>query len=284
MTQAPVTLKCHAPAKVNLSLRIVGRRADNYHLLDSVFVPVDTLFDELTVTLTSGAPSVKMSSNLDEMTDSDSNLCSKAAKAYFKMTDISVSCQIHLEKNIPIGAGLGGGSSDAAAILKMLNSHYQKLTFDELHKLSLSLGADVPFFLVSQPSLVRGIGEIIEPFDFHAKLHLLVLSPPFAVSTPWAFKHLDPSVIGNNPSKSSSKLVDALKNDDILTAAKLLANDFESLLFEKFPAYCIWQDFLLKNGALHVGISGSGSSFFALFHSAEKLDAAKKIFKEKFGF
>lgn len=284
MTQASVILKCHAPAKVNLSLKIVGRRADNYHLLDSIFVPVDTLFDELTVTLTSGAPSVKMSSNLDEMTDSDSNLCSKAAKAYFKMTDIAVNCHIHLVKNIPIGAGLGGGSSDAAAILKMLNSHYQKLTFDELHKLALSLGADVPFFLVSRPSHVRGIGEIIEPFDCRAKLHLLVLSPPFAVSTPWAFKHLDPSVIGNNPSNSSSKIVDALKNDDILTAAKLLANDFESLLFEKFPAYYVWQEFLLKYDALHVGISGSGSSFFALFHSAEKLDAAKKIFKEKFGF
>ena len=283
MNNETVTLKCHAPAKINLSLKIVGKRIDNYHLLDSIFVPIPELFDEISITLTEGETSVKMSSNHEEMTDSETNLCSKAAKAYFKMTKLSVICQIHLVKNIPIGAGLGGGSSDAAAVLKLLNSHYNKLSAGELAELALTLGADVPFFLVNKISRVGGIGEIITPFENHTKMNLLILSPPFSASTPWAFKHLNPSIIGENPSKSSSKIAEALKNDDILTAAGCLLNDFESLLFEKFPAYQIWRNFLLNNNALHVGLSGSGSSFFALFDSAEKLADAETKFIEKFG-
>ena len=283
MNGKTVTLKCHAPAKINLSLKLVGKRIDNYHLLDSVFVPVAELFDEISIILTEGESSVKMSSNHAEMTDADTNLCSKAAKAYFKLTDISVSCQIHLVKNIPIGAGLGGGSSDAAAVLKLLNSHYGKLSSEQLAALALTLGADVPFFLINKISRVGGIGEIITPFENHAEMNFLILSPPFSVSTPWAFKHLNPSVIGENPSKSSSKIAEALKNDDILTAADSLVNDFESLLFEKFPAYQIWRNFLLNTGALHVGLSGSGSSFFALFDSAEKLADAESKFIVKFG-
>ena len=283
MNGKTVTLKCHAPAKINLSLKLVGKRIDNYHLLDSVFVPVAELFDEISIILTEGESSVKMSSNHAEMTDADTNLCSKAAKAYFKLTDISVSCQIHLVKNIPIGAGLGGGSSDAAAVLKLLNSHYGKLSSEQLAALALTLGADVPFFLINKISRVGGIGEIITPFENHAEMNFLILSPPFSVSTPWAFKHLNPSVIGENPSKSSSKIAEALKNDDILTAADSLVNDFESLLFEKFPAYQIWRDFLSDTGALHVGLSGSGSSFFALFDSAEKLADAESKFIVKFG-
>ena len=283
MNAKTVTLRCHASAKINLSLKIVGKRIDNYHLLDSIFIPVAELYDEINITLTEGKTSVTMSSNLADMTDNDTNLCSKAAKAYFKLTDISVSCQIHLVKNIPVGAGLGGGSSDAAAVLRLLNSHYGKLSSEQLAALALTLGADVPFFLVNKTSRVGGIGEIITPFDNRAKINLLILSPPFSVSTPWAFKHLNPSVIGENPSKSSSKIAEALKNDDILTAADSLVNDFESLLFEKFPAYQIWRNFLLNTGALHVGLSGSGSSFFAIFDSAEKLADAEKKFIEEFG-
>lgn len=283
MDFSPVILKSRASAKLNTALKIVGKRPDNYHLLDSVFVPVPQLFDEISITLSAGKNSVIMSSNLEEMTDAETNLCSKAAKKYFEMTDISVKCHIELIKNIPIGAGLGGGSSDAAEVLKMLNSHYKKLSAQEMHSCALSLGADVPFFLVNKPSRVSGIGENIMPFECRTQLHLMIISPPFAISTPWAFKHLDPSIIGQDPSNLSSKLVNALENDDILTAAECMHNDFEKLLFNKFPAYIIWRDYLRQHGALHVGISGSGSSFFALFESASTLAAAKKEFYGKFG-
>ena len=283
MSVSVVKLHAFAPAKINLSLKLVGKRADGYHLLDSIFVPFRALFDELTLELSDGEPSVTISSNLSEMTDAESNLCSKAAKLYFETTDIHPSCHIHLEKNIPIGAGLGGGSSDCAAVLSMLNSHYCKLSAAELHDLALLLGADVPFFLVNKISRVGGIGEKIEPLKTSLKLPLVVFSPSFSISTPWAFKHINPSIIGIDSSESTSKIVVALQNDDILTASKYLHNDFETLVFGKFPAYFIWKEFLLKCGALHVGLSGSGSSFFAVFDNSNILENAKEKFYKKYG-
>lgn len=283
MSVGEITLKASAAAKINLSLKLVGKRADGYHLLDSIFVPVPELADELTLTLKNdGKGQISMSSNLAEMTDIENNLCSKAFKLYCKMTEISPSCHIHLTKNIPSGAGVGGGSSDCAEVLKMLNSHYGKLTEKELHEAALSLGADVPFFLVKKMSGVQGIGEKITPLgcDFHG--FVLLCFPPFAINTAWAFKNLDPSVIGSDPSNLTEKLSLALKNDDILTAAKCMQNDFESLLFEKFPAYKIWQSDLNSIGALHVGLSGSGSTFFAVFDSKEKLQKAESFMQQKY--
>jgi 4-diphosphocytidyl-2-C-methyl-D-erythritol kinase len=183
MNNTSVILKTAASAKINLSLKLVGKRQDGYHLLDSIFVPVSSLADDITITLSSGNKSVTISSNLAEMTDAANNLCSKAAEKYFKMTGIDVNCHIDLQKKIPIGAGLGGGSSDCAAVLKLLNSHYQKLTEKELHELALSLGADVPFFLVNKISHVTGIGENIIPFDCAMPLNILIFSPQFSIST-----------------------------------------------------------------------------------------------------
>ncbi|MBR1966627.1 MAG: 4-(cytidine 5'-diphospho)-2-C-methyl-D-erythritol kinase [Lentisphaeria bacterium] len=282
MNNTSVILKTAAPAKINLSLKLVGKRQDGYHLLDSIFVPVNSLADDITITLSHGDKSVTISSNLAEMTDAANNLCSKAAEKYFKMTGIDVNCNIDLQKKIPIGAGLGGGSSDCAAVLKLLNSHYQKLTEKELHELALSLGADVPFFLVNKISHVTGIGENIVPFECPASLHILIFSPYFSISTPWAFKHIDPSVIGEDSSNSSSNIINALQNDDVMTAAEYLKNDFETLLFSKFPAYLIWKKELLDLHALHVGISGSGSSFFALFANMADLENAKEKFSCKY--
>ena len=278
-----VILKSSAPAKVNLSLKLVGKRADNYHLLDSVFVPVNFLFDELEIVLNDGKSSVKMSSNLPEMTDASANLCSKAAELYFKMTDIGVDCHIKLQKNIPIGAGLGGGSSDCGAVLKMLNDHYRKMTDAQLAETALTLGADVPFFLSGKISRIGGIGEKIEPLDCPFNGHLLIIFPPFSINTAWAYKNLDPSIIGHDPSKMTDILCSSLKNDDILTACRHLQNDFESLIFRKFPAYFIWRENLLANGAFHVGLSGSGSAFFAVFDDVEKLRSAAALFGEKYG-
>ena len=270
-------------AKINLSLKLVGKRADGYHLLDSIFVPVPELADELTLTLhEDGKGIVSISSNLAEMMDIENNLCSKAFKLYCRLTEISPSCHIHLEKKIPSGAGVGGGSSDCAAVLKLLNSYYHKLSDLELHNGALSLGADVPFFLVGKTSRVQGIGEKIQPLgcDFHG--FILLCFPPFAINTAWAFKNLDPSVIGKDPSNLTDKLSSALKNDDILTAAKCMQNDFESLLFEKFPAYKIWRNDLISLDALHVGLSGAGSTFFAVFNSTAKLQNAAAFFNQKY--
>ncbi|MBR2508593.1 MAG: 4-(cytidine 5'-diphospho)-2-C-methyl-D-erythritol kinase [Lentisphaeria bacterium] len=284
MSPKETIFQTSAAAKINLSLKLVGRRADGYHLLDSIFVPVLELADELTLTLLEdGKGGVSISSNNAEMTDAENNLCTKAFRLYCRKAAVSPSCRIHLEKKIPIGAGLGGGSSDCAAVLKLLNSFYHKLSETELHETALSLGADVPFFLINKISRVRGIGENITTLECSAKLNLLILAPVFSISTPWAFKHLDPSVIGDDPSNLTDKLNLALQNDDILTAAECLQNDFESLLFSKFPAYLIWKKYLLDLSALHVGISGSGSSFFALFANKDTLENARHKFFDRYG-
>lgn len=283
MSPKEITFQTSAAAKINLSLKLVGRRADGYHLLDSIFVPLPGLADELTVSLKNdGKNTVSMSSNLAEMTDSETNLCSKAFKLYCKMTEITPSCHIHLEKKIPVGAGLGGGSSDCAEVLKLLNSHYRKLPRNELHSAALSLGADVPFFLVRQTARVQGIGEIIKVLDCSFHAGILLIFPPFSINTAWAYKNLDPSIIGDDPSNLTDKLNLALQNDDILTAAECLQNDFESLLFSKFPAYLIWKKYLLDLSALHVGISGSGSSFFALFANKDTLENARHKFFDRY--
>ena len=283
MSTAPTVLHADAPAKLNLSLKITGKRQDGYHLLDSIFIPLKNVSDHLSLTLREdGSGNISISSNLPEMTDCKTNLCSKAVRLYCKTAEINPSCHIDLQKNIPIGAGLGGGSSDCAAVLKILNAYYNRLSEKQLHDCALSLGADVPFFLVEKLSRITGIGEKIQPLNCTFNYSILVCKPFFSISTPWAFKHINPSIIGIDSSESTSKIVDALQNDDILTAVKYLRNDFENLLFSKFPAYIVWKNFLLTHGALYVGLSGSGSAFFAVFAEPETMASAGKILKEKY--
>ena len=177
-------MQVFAPAKINLSLKILGRRGDDFHEIETLIVPI-SLCDEMKIEKNEGGiefrcddPSVPMS---------DDNLVIRAAKSFFVATKLEPAVSIELKKKIPHGAGLGGGSSDAATTLLTLNQLFEaNLTRDELSKLAATTGSDTPFFIFESTAICRGRGELVTPIQSREKLLILLLKPAFAVSTAWA--------------------------------------------------------------------------------------------------
>ena len=245
-------------AKINLFLKVLGTRPDGYHELETVFLPIPGLYDDVTVT-----PSEKQGLSIscnDHELETEKNLCLKAARAFCNQTGLPQAFHVELVKRIPVAAGLGGGSSDAAATLLQLNHFLEKpLSQDELIKLAASIGADVPFFLNPTPSAATGIGDILSPINLSAKLDVLVISPGIPIPVKWAYDHCHPQ-----PAVTLTEFQQACAANSAEAIAKLCHNDLEYAIFEKFPLIAMMRDHLLKDGALCVHVSGSGSSLFAL--------------------
>ncbi|MGH7881030.1 MAG: 4-(cytidine 5'-diphospho)-2-C-methyl-D-erythritol kinase, partial [Candidatus Binataceae bacterium] len=179
-----------APAKINLFLRVTGRRADGYHALDSIFAPV-SLYDRVAIAVRPAPNSaVSIRGDLAELDPGEQNLAVRAAHAFIGEFGLAAEVMIDLHKQIPVGAGLGGGSSDAGAVLRMLARLGGIADRARLAAVALRLGADVPFFLDPMPARVRGIGERIEPLRSFPPLALVIAVPPVAVSTAVVFKLL----------------------------------------------------------------------------------------------
>ncbi len=240
-----------APAKINLTLRVLGKRADGFHEIETLIVPIG-LEDRLTV-----EEAREWSFSCDDPTvpGDERNLVVKAARLFFAETGIKPGGRVRLAKSIPHGAGLGGGSSDAAATLRMLDRFYgTDLPAETLMRLAAELGSDVPVFVAGRAAWCRGRGEIVEPADFSARLPVLLLKPAFGVPTPWAYKHWR----GSRP----------LREVDYAPQAfpwGRLENDLERPVFEKYLFLAALKQWLRAQpetaGAL---MSGSGSTMFAL--------------------
>ena len=247
-------------AKTNLFLKVTGKRPDGYHLLQTLFLPLPGVADELT--LRDGAPGVRCSSGNVLFPD---NLVCRAAQLYAETAGIAPAWNFILEKNIPIAAGLGGGSSDAAGALKLLNERYGCFSAEELAAMALKLGADVPFFLTPRPAWASGIGE---DFRYLAPLKemppVLVVNPAFPVSAKWAYTHLAPERITPASPKSMERMEQALIAADWEGVAREVHNDLAPALYRKFPLLVLLRDFLTAHGALCAEVSGSGSSLFAI--------------------
>ncbi len=182
-------MKVQSPAKLNIRLKVTGRRADGYHELVSIMIPV-SLFDQIELN-TGQTEGIHISCQGFSVPEDEENLIVRAAQAFFSKTNTPPSLSIKLTKNIPVAAGLGGGSSNAAYTLKVLNEMYSNpVTFQDLEDLAVNLGADVPFFLHSVPCIARGIGEILEPIEKWPKFWYVIVKPPISVSTAWAYKNL----------------------------------------------------------------------------------------------
>ena len=245
-------------AKINLFLKVLGTRADGYHELETVFLPIPGLYDDVTVT-PSDKPSLSISCNMPEL-ETDGNLCLKAARAFCNQTGLPQAFHVDLVKRIPVAAGLGGGSSDAAATILQLNSYLQKpLSHGELVKLAATVGADVPFFLKPTPSAATGIGDVLSPIDVSANLDVLVISPGIPIPVKWAYDHCKPQ-----PAVTLDEFRQTCASASVETIAKLCHNDLEYAIFDKFPVIAMMRDHLLAQGALCVHVSGSGSSLFAI--------------------
>ena len=269
-------MKIRAPAKINLRLRVVGKRKDGYHLLDTIMVPV-SLYDEIEITKAkangrtgSSLEKLKVTCDHPLVPQGRENLVYKAAALLMEKTGTDAYLKIDIRKRIPVGGGLGGGSTDAAATLVGLNRLLRLgLSIRTLQKLSLSLGADVPFFISPQPARARGIGERLTALGKLPRLWAVILYPRFPVSTAWVYGKL-PRKLTKPSANTSINLL--LRNADGLR--QLLVNDLETVTVGRCAELAVLKSRLAEEGAIGVLMTGTGSSVFGLFNSRPKAERA----------
>ncbi len=244
-------LKLLAPAKVNLNLYILGKRPDGYHEIFTVMQRV-SLFDILHLERTKFG--FDFSTNHFELKDPKTNLIYKATQLFFKTTNLKAGVKIHLIKKIPIGAGLGGGSSNAAITLLGLNYLFNKpLSQNELVSLGSQIGSDVAFFFYKAPAICTGRGEIITPLPFKIPFWYVIVSPPIKVSTAWVYEQV--RLTRKNFQIKIKSLLDILQN---------LNNDLEAVVTERVKECKVAIELLKNAGAQYILLSGSGASVFAI--------------------
>ena len=257
-------------AKINLGLNIVEKRPDGYHNLETVFYPIN-LQDALEVNLREGEEefSLKVSGVSIEGKPED-NLVVKAYRLLKKDYPHIPAIDIHMYKHIPTGAGLGGGSADAAFMIKLLNEKFKlNLSIEKMEEYAAILGADCAFFIQNKPVFATGIGNIFEPIQLSLKGYYLVLvKPDIFVSTKDAFAHITPM----QPTQSLKEII----RMPVETWRATMKNDFEESVFQKFPEIAAIKDKLYDLGAIYASMSGSGSSVFGIFR--EQVEFVDEIF------
>lgn len=267
-----------SPAKLNLSLRITGRRGDGYHLIESMFAPI-ALFDRLDVLFSRSPGAVEVISESPETPSGPSNLVFRAAEVMRHHIGHSFSLKVHLQKRIPAGSGLGGGSSNAATILRFLNnaldSPCERTT---LAALGMEVGADVPFFLQGRPAIVRGVGEIVEPLRFPLDACLVVGWPRVTLSTAAVYTRADRIAQAD---ASLTTIVPPSNIADFVGGRRPLegpfVNDLEEAAAQICPAVRQLKREMLSLGAQGASMTGSGSAVFGVCpdaESAERIAAA----------
>jgi 4-diphosphocytidyl-2-C-methyl-D-erythritol kinase len=278
-------LEKHSPCKVNLLLNILGKRPDGFHELETVLQPVN-LCDRLT--FERRGSQVELSCDNAALPLDGRNLVHRAATAFLAAAKINDGVRLRLEKKIPLAAGLGGGSGNAATTLLALNELFGRpLPAAKLGELAAALGSDVPFFLQNRPALATGRGEIIQPLDLFPALQgkaFLLIHPGFGISTPWAYQQLArfPEALNGRPGRAA-RLVAGLRSKDWPAGADGLYNSLEAPALEKYPVLALYQEFLRAHGALAALMSGSGSTTFAIVENQTGGEALVEKFKAQFG-
>jgi 4-diphosphocytidyl-2-C-methyl-D-erythritol kinase len=266
-------IKLPAFAKINLGLRVLGRRADGYHEIETIFQTI-TLHDNLTFESRPDARLELVCSDPDIPTD-ESNLVIRAANALRERFGEGLGARIGLEKIIPAGGGLGGGSSDAAVALVALASLWKiETTKEELSEIGARLGADVPFFLTGGTALGKGTGAVISPLEDAKKMHLVVVTPAVRVSTAEAYKALnspaltkDKRVVNLSVSRTEAEFSRPLR--------EAMSNDFEAVVTRLQPEIGRARGALVQAGTRRATLSGSGSSLFGVFESKGEAERAR---------
>jgi 4-diphosphocytidyl-2-C-methyl-D-erythritol kinase len=253
--------------KINLGLHIIRKRRDSYHDIETVFYPLN-LNDALEL--------VQSSNTIDELVFSSSgieldnsktaNLCIKAFELLAKDFKQVSNIKMHLHKTIPVSAGLGGGSADAAFTLKLLNQKFNLgLNTEKLLDYSLQLGSDCPFFIINKPCIATGRGEFLESISIDlSNYKFIIVNPDIEISTAWAFSKLVISSHQNDLKKIIQRPVETWRTD--------LANDFEKIIFEHFPMVKEIKEGLYKAGAVYSSMSGSGSTVYGIFPKQTKIE------------
>jgi 4-diphosphocytidyl-2-C-methyl-D-erythritol kinase len=260
-----------APAKINLSLRVLGRRSDGFHEIETFIAPI-SLYDEIRID--KGRPGKRIEFRCDDLSvpQGDDNLAVRAAKAFFDTTKIEPAVSIELKKKIPHGAGLGGGSSDAASVLLALNAMFEtKLSREALAEMAEPLGSDVPVFLFQSAAVCKGHGEIVIPVKLQRQFLILLLKPAFAVSTAWAYSRWQ-----------HSREIPGIRYQAQEFVGQTFANDLERPVFEKFVFLAQLKMWLLSQSEVAAALmSGSGSTVFAVVHENADADSVARRAKAK---
>lgn len=269
-----------APAKTNLYLAITGKRPDGYHDLASLFVHLHDLHD--TITLTPGKPGEGLALTCDhpDIPCDSHNLVWQAAVMACEEIGVAPDWRIDLVKRIPSAAGLGGGSSDAAAVLKAIPAfHKKKIPTARLNDIGAKLGADVPFFLQDRPCFATGIGENLAPVTCGGRIPIMLVNAGFPISTAWAYENVTP-----RDESSHSAILNDFASGDIKGLAKSTYNAFEKVVYRKFPILEIIQNTAAEHRVLTTRLSGSGSTQFMLFTDSQTPEKVIHALQKNLGF
>ena len=266
-------------AKINLSIDVLGKRSDGYHLVEMIMQTID-LYDYVNIK-DMDSNNINIKSNNENIPLNESNIVYKAAKLIKDKFNIDKGLDIYIKKNIPVAAGMAGGSSNGAAILVGLNEMWKlNMSEQELMDLGLKLGADVPFCIKGGAALAQGIGEKLTKIKGLEKVFILVCKPNIFVSTAEVYKSLDMNNIAKRP--NNKFLISCLESQEIDLLAKNMVNVLESVTSRNYEDINKIEDIMIKYGALGSMMSGSGPTVFGLFDEYEKAECARKYLKQQY--
>lgn len=266
-----------AYAKINLTLDVIGKRKDGYHEMQMIMQQID-LFDEIII---KDSDSFQLTSSSGEIPLNNTNLVFKVYQQIKQLKNIEQPIHIHIDKHIPIAAGLAGGSADAAATYIALNRHFDlKLSIDEMMKLGVNLGADIPFCIYGKTALAKGIGEKLERLKNFSKHRIIIINPGYKVSTPSIFAELNLNQIIKRP--NLDKALDAIEQDDIKALAPHMHNVLGEVTEKQHPDLKKIIKELENFGALKAMVSGSGPTVFGIFSDEVLAKKCYDKFKTKY--
>ena len=267
-------LTINTPAKINFGLNVISKRSDGFHNIETIFYPLN-ICDTITF---SESDKFVFETDNETLNSEKDNLIMKAKTELEDYSKKELNVKIHLSKKIPIGAGLGGGSSDAAAVLKALNKLF-RLNIDslKLNEMAAKIGSDVPFFLNPYPSFASSRGEVLEQIDFKIDYSIFLINPGIFVSTKWAYEKV-------MPAKPDLSLLESYKRGRLKLEnfKEYIINDFEKPVMEEFQAIRKLKDELYEMGADFALMSGSGSSLFAIFRNPVLAAEAKEFYENQY--
>jgi len=266
-----ITVK--SPAKINIGLNIINKRPDGFHSLETIFYPLN-IYDEIIFTI---SDHFSFNSNDSNLNKEKTNLIIRAKEEIEKYSNIKLPVEIYLQKNIPIGAGLGGGSSNAASTLITLDNLFNlNIGSKHLFELAFKLGSDVPFFLNPVAAYGESRGEVIVPINFKSDKFLLVVNPGIHIATKWAFGLITPMP----PSVSLKSLINKprIEIEDLITLA---SNDFEKIVFNHFPEIKEIKEKMLESGSIFSMMTGTGSTVWGMFDDEKTVYQTEIFFKLK---
>jgi 4-diphosphocytidyl-2-C-methyl-D-erythritol kinase len=257
-----LTLK--TPAKINLTLNIFGRRPDGYHEIESLMIPI-TLYDTITVTMQ--ATDIQVHCPEHPQLDGENNLAHLAASLFLSESKQSGGISITIDKKIPIAAGLGGGSSDAACVLNALQALYHNpLSTDKIFQIAAKLGADVPFFIRAVPCMARGIGNLLAPYKNLPSFWVVIAQAPFGLSTAKVYQSLKYPL---TTALASDNGITPVLLEDFEQLSQCIHNDLQPVVEQLFPITKNIRESFIKAGAVNSGITGSGPTVFGLYQTEE---------------